>query len=91
VEINMAKTYLRYGSARAYAEQIGADSIIRVGPVYVVPDAGSWISMDVINVGGERDGAIDATVTLHHLRRLGNANHAIAHPKWGNDPKTKRQ
>lgn len=37
--------------------------------------------LDTIELLGP-DGVITATLTLRHLDRLGNANHAAADPKW---------
>jgi len=90
------KAYKKLTSAMEYAKSIGASDIIRVGGsqgLYIVIEAGEWPELCLINAdnshddgGHSRKGVIAGHVSLHHLRRLGNANWAKAHPKLGNDP-----
>lgn len=78
------RTFKRLEAARRVS---GGRPILRVGRLYLAPVDGDMLdvgleSVELISPTGE----INGQVSLRHLNRLGNANHAIAHPDWkGND------
>lgn len=57
--------------------------ILKVGNLYLVPETDDLIDIKLteIELIGPR-GHMAGNVTLDHLNRLGNANHAQANPKW---------
>lgn len=69
----MTKTvtsYRRYAAAKRAA---AGRPIVRVAGIYLVADFADIDQIEVI----QYDGHISGHVTLSHLQRLGNANHAI--------------
>jgi hypothetical protein len=67
------KVYSQYCRAR---KAQGEQDIIQVGSHYVVGLTGDLTSISVINKDGHQKG----TVTVGHLKRLGNANWAQPRP-----------
>ena len=77
------KVFKRYNTARKAA---GDSPILRIGnvktPLYI-PTDDPLLEVSII----APDGTITGNVTLRHLDRLGNANHATGHPHWSRTPR----
>lgn len=71
------KTFKRFGRAKRYADKLVPEpgytvAIIKVARLYIVDYFSPIDSLEIINPNGTYTG----TVTVRHLERLGNANHA---------------
>jgi hypothetical protein len=78
VGFKVFKTYLR---ARRCGD---GRPIVRIGDVYLVPEATDPVDIKLTSIElwhGTSDTVVGC-VTLDHLNRLGNANHATANPGW---------
>lgn len=83
------KTYRRLKLALAAAN--GKPLLQIHGPkgttLYVVADFSSLDSVAILQPNNHGSANYAGQVSLGHLTRLGNANHATEHPEWSKGPK----
>ncbi len=74
------KAFKKLSTAREFAK---GGPVVRFGDLYLATDATDQVLVALTSINIiVPNGNVSATVTLRHLERLGNANHAEANPKW---------
>jgi len=75
------QAFKTYSGARKIA---GDGPVIRVGNLFLAAEVSDPVGLGLTSVDliGPK-GQITGSVTMRHLERLGNANHAVAKPGYG--------
>lgn len=78
------KTFKSFSAARKFAN---GKPIVHVGNIYLAPEGDDPVSLRLTEVSIiAANGNYCGLVTLSHLNRLGNANHAAGGKGWDNYP-----